>query len=69
MFLLNMQLSVDSESMHNQQHFLAAVISRWWTDPEREFDLLSYVCGKCWKTQVDISIKVRFIFNQSFKIT
>lgn len=43
MFLLNMQLSVDSESMHNQQHFLAAVISRWWTDPEREFDVCCHM--------------------------
>lgn len=45
-FAKNTLFSIDSESMYNQQHFFGD-ISRWWTDPQVEFDLLSHKCGEC----------------------
>ena len=41
--------SIDSESIYHQQHFWVSDISRWWTDPQMEFDLLSDKYGECWK--------------------
>lgn len=34
---------VQIQKVHSQDYFLATVISRWWTDPQRECDLLSYM--------------------------
>ena len=48
-FAENTLFSTDSESIYNQQHFLVSDISRWWTDPQMEFYLLSHKCGECWK--------------------